>query len=324
MHIVNVYAPQRLPEKKNLWDALENLKLSTPGIWVLCGDFNAVRLQEERKNTVFNTGCARNFNDFIHNSRLLEYQMKGSKFTYARRSGAKMSKIDRFLICQDFFDLWHDTCLMALPRYLSDHSPLILIIVPIDFGPIPFRFFLILGWTGPPDLYLIEKLRHIKSALKLWINDIKVKEEDTFNSLSSDIQNLEIILETRELLAEEQWTYEECKAGLRELEDHKNKDVRQRSRAKWASYGDDNSAYFHRVIKNKNARNRIHDIKMNGGWRGGERYANPFLVGLLDITTTAQKPLPELIQHREGQRKTHRKTGGSGWMTSRKRSRWPR
>ncbi|KAK1414636.1 hypothetical protein QVD17_30385 [Tagetes erecta] len=94
IHIVNVYAPQRLPKKKNVWDSLENLKLSTPSIWVLCGDFNAVRLQEERKNTIFHTGCARNFNDFIHNSGLLEYQMKGSKFTYARRSGAKMSKID--------------------------------------------------------------------------------------------------------------------------------------------------------------------------------------------------------------------------------------
>ncbi|KAK1414637.1 hypothetical protein QVD17_30386 [Tagetes erecta] len=118
----------------------------------------------------------------------------------------------------------------------------------MDFVPIPFCFFN--SWldrydydsiikqacssftfAGPPDLYLIEKLRHIKSVSKLWINDIKVKEENTFNSRSLDIQNLDIILETRELLEEEQWTYKECKAGLRELKDHKNKDVRQRSRA---------------------------------------------------------------------------------------------
>ncbi|KAK1424876.1 hypothetical protein QVD17_20217 [Tagetes erecta] len=249
MHIVNVYAPQRQTDKKLLWDLLENLKLSTPGTWIMCGDFNAVRFHEDRKNSSFNPNCARNFNDFIYNSSLLEYTMKGSKYTYARKSGNKMSKIDRFLVCQDFFDCWHDACLMALPRYLPDHSPLILVTTPMDFGPIPFRFFN--SWldrpdcdnviknacdsfffSGPPDVYLIEKLKHIKSALKLWLKDIKIKEEEIYKTFTADIENIENILETRDLLEEELWTYEECKVGLMELEDHRNKDIRQRSRVK--------------------------------------------------------------------------------------------
>jgi hypothetical protein len=51
-----------------------------------------------------------------------------------------------------------------------------------------------------------------------------------------------------------------------EFESNKLKDLRQQSRVKWASFGDDNSTYFHRAIKSKATKNRIQGFNINGVW----------------------------------------------------------
>ncbi|PWA39897.1 RNA-directed DNA polymerase, eukaryota [Artemisia annua] len=84
VNIINVYAPQGVADKQALWDSIGSLVLSMEGMWVVLGDFNTVRFSEERLGSVFKNSCARNFNSFIHNSGLLEYSMKGKKFTCIR------------------------------------------------------------------------------------------------------------------------------------------------------------------------------------------------------------------------------------------------
>ncbi|XP_022023673.1 uncharacterized protein LOC110923927 [Helianthus annuus] len=141
VHILNIYAPQTAPAKRLLWEDISALKASKQGIWIIFGDFNAVCIPEDRRNSTFNSSEAKDFNEFIHNSGLEKFSMKGRRYTYAKKKGAKMSKIDRFLICTNFMENWSDACLTALPRFLSDHSPLVLATNPLDFGSIPFRFF---------------------------------------------------------------------------------------------------------------------------------------------------------------------------------------
>lgn len=47
---INVYAPQDISRKKKLWDNISGLVCSNPEVkWVIFGDFNEVRLQEETK-----------------------------------------------------------------------------------------------------------------------------------------------------------------------------------------------------------------------------------------------------------------------------------
>ncbi|KAJ0588202.1 putative Endonuclease/exonuclease/phosphatase superfamily [Helianthus annuus] len=64
------------------------------GMWVIAGDFNVVRYKEERMNSSFKNSCARIFNEFIHDAGLMEYDLKGRKFTCVRDNGRKLSKID--------------------------------------------------------------------------------------------------------------------------------------------------------------------------------------------------------------------------------------
>ncbi|XP_022013966.1 uncharacterized protein LOC110913443 [Helianthus annuus] len=178
-HVVNHYGPHLLVDKKSVWNELEGLMALKGGIWIIMGDFNAVHFPDEHLNSSFDPACARDFNEFIYDAGLFEFAIKGSKFTYCRNRGRKLSKIDRILVNQAFIDLWSDACFMALPRYLSDHSPIMLITDPFDFGPIPFRVFnsrldnkeledivkkadIEFTFTGPPDLFLAEKLKWFK------------------------------------------------------------------------------------------------------------------------------------------------------------------
>ncbi|KAK1420583.1 hypothetical protein QVD17_22294 [Tagetes erecta] len=75
-----------------------------------------------------------------------------------------------------------------------------------------------------------------------------------------------VIMEVRLLSEEEEWALGECKNGLSELDAHHMKDLWQKSRSKWASYGDDNTKYFHGIINVKNSRDRIHGVDVNGQW----------------------------------------------------------
>lgn len=54
---------------------------------------------------------------------------------------------------QEIIDAWADSCFMALPMYLSDHSPIVLVSNPFDYGPIPFRVFN--SWLEDPEYDLV-------------------------------------------------------------------------------------------------------------------------------------------------------------------------
>lgn len=51
--IANVYAPQSISDKRKLWLDLSNLIKSRYVMWILMGDFNAVRRRDERLNSIF-------------------------------------------------------------------------------------------------------------------------------------------------------------------------------------------------------------------------------------------------------------------------------
>ncbi|XP_076905320.1 uncharacterized protein LOC143561049 [Bidens hawaiensis] len=134
--ILNVYAPQGMTEKKGLWNRILDLKDKHSGLWFLLGDFNVVRNANERRNSGFNPVRTRDFNSFIFENNLVEYAMKGGKYMFS--VGNKLSKIDRFLVCPGVMNLWPEACLRVLPRFLSNHRPLILIMKESNFGPRPF------------------------------------------------------------------------------------------------------------------------------------------------------------------------------------------
>ncbi|XP_021986652.1 uncharacterized protein LOC110883122 [Helianthus annuus] len=82
INVLNVYAPQGVLAKKAVWDLLASLIDSNDGYWFIGGDFNAVRFREEKRNCSFKHSCASNFNSFIFDPGLIEYDFNGRQFTW--------------------------------------------------------------------------------------------------------------------------------------------------------------------------------------------------------------------------------------------------
>ncbi|KAJ0936414.1 putative RNA-directed DNA polymerase [Helianthus annuus] len=283
LNIINVYAPQIVTQKKALWDEIGVVMGNHSGRWVILGDFNAVRRRDERKNSIFNKNCASNFNNFIFDNGLREYDMKGRKFTYLYDNGNKLSKIDRVLVCQDFFSDWPMACLRALPRIHSDHCPIVLLCADKNFGPKPFRIFN--SWMerkdfddvvnkatgkveggGEPDVMIMKKFRAIREDIKKWKKTILAKEGDTERVLKEDLEKLDELSDIRELSEEEEWSKAECVKDIKELEGFKIKDLKQRARIKWDMEEDENSAFFHGYINSRRACNNIPGLMIDGEW----------------------------------------------------------
>ena len=101
-----VYAPQNLSGKITLWSALSNLIRNWDDIVVTMGDFNEVRDESERYGSVFCDRQARFFNEFIVDNSLIDMAFGGYTFTWTNKWGTKMSKLDRFWVSENFYEVF--------------------------------------------------------------------------------------------------------------------------------------------------------------------------------------------------------------------------
>nr|GEV00442.1 cytochrome P450 [Tanacetum cinerariifolium] len=195
--LVNVYGPQGSRHKYELYRELLNI-MSSIDVWILFGDLNVVRSQDERLGTLFVEREARAFNEFIANGGLHELPMRGHCFTHFNREGSKLSKLDRFLDSNHFFDIWRDAKVKAMVRGVSDHCPIMLLDEYVNFGPKSFK--IVNHWkendsfskvvenswkggvySGSANIVLKTQIKKLKSDIKhLW--HVKYAEDGYFMS----------------------------------------------------------------------------------------------------------------------------------------------
>ncbi|XP_021985847.1 uncharacterized protein LOC110882055 [Helianthus annuus] len=220
INILDLHAPNDSAQRKALWGGIAGF-LNLEEFWVLLGDFNKVRTEEERLNSIFDYGLSEAFNGFIHNSGLLEYSMMGGKFTYiSGHEDVKLSKLDRLLVNDRFMSNWPNAIVEVHKRGFSDHCPICLSCFAHDFGPIPFKFFN--SWLGEKCLHdIVEKdfrhtlsverwdaalvgiLKRVKADIKKWRVEKRKSENMKMDDLLIQIENIENKAILRPLSAEE-------------------------------------------------------------------------------------------------------------------------
>ncbi|XP_071699377.1 uncharacterized protein [Rutidosis leptorrhynchoides] len=139
--LVNTYGPQNDPEKKKMWNDLNEVLKYDNAMWVIFGDFNEVRFSSKRKNNELCERRAKLFNDFIKDNSLLDLPLGGRTYTRISDNGRKFSKLDRFLVSENLVLQWPNLNVMVLDKKHTDHCPLILQDGNVDFGPKPFKVF---------------------------------------------------------------------------------------------------------------------------------------------------------------------------------------
>ncbi|XP_022007783.1 uncharacterized protein LOC110907058 [Helianthus annuus] len=209
--------------------------------------------------------------------------MGGGRFTYISDRGDKLSKLDRFLVCCGFMEMWPSASVLALNRVTSDHRPLLLSTTPTDFGHIPFRYYnswmeipgfkdmvqskcMSFNFNGPADLALSVKLRWLKNSIKAWLKIEKDRSGREYLEKKNRIQTLETLDEFRPLNDGELNERTECINVVMEVDRRKLMDDWKKSRTRWALEGDENAAFYHCVINSNINNNRISGLMINGSW----------------------------------------------------------
>ncbi|XP_021971359.1 uncharacterized protein LOC110866520 [Helianthus annuus] len=172
----------------------------------------------------------------------------------------------------------------AASCFLSDHSPIILSTVSCNFGARPFRIFD--SWIGkpgfeevvtealngadvpigPPDVLLMRKLGNMIVKVKAWRDEMLKNSSEEVSAALVDLEAMEAAMEVRDLTEEDEWILSQSKKILKEDEERKNRDFKQRSRLRWVKDGDENSKFIHLMINSRKANNVIHGLNIDGVW----------------------------------------------------------
>ncbi|XP_077251854.1 uncharacterized protein LOC143891091 [Tasmannia lanceolata] len=172
---------------------------------------------------------------------------KGKEFTW--ESGSCKSRIDRFLFCRRWLDLFPGARQIDIEHSISDHCPIILDPQMESRGPSPFRFEI--AWLKIP--MMMEKLGG-------WWGEC-------YASGSSDVDwELKLKINVNSAINEEMLEVNKCKEELNSLILHEEITWRQKSRSRWLKEGDKNTAFFHSVASARRRGNWIHSLNINGVW----------------------------------------------------------
>ena len=277
-----VYGPVISSEKEDFWEELSAIRGLWGDPWCLGGDFNAVRFPEERRNSLRLTTEMRRFSKVLGELGLKDLPLVGGPFTWIGGLNSQAaSRLDRFLFSDQWEDHFSAITQAALPRLISDHSPIVLQAGGFSSGKSPFRFEnmwlkidgfqdLVRSWwngysvEGYSSHCIAEKLKALKKDLKNWnkevIGNVSLNRAEAFSRLQR--------WETREndspLIASE------VEAKNLALEDYKKWALleetsrRQKSKEIWLREGDKNTKYFHKMANARARRNFLSKIRVNG------------------------------------------------------------
>ncbi|PNY13834.1 cysteine-rich receptor-like protein kinase [Trifolium pratense] len=247
----------------------------------VCGDFNSIRSEEERKGRGGRVVNFSPFNSFIEDAALSDLPLCGRRFTWYRGDGVSMSRLDRFLLSEVWCQNWPNCLQIALPRGLSDHCPIVLSVDEENWGPKPFhmlrswsdmprykefviekwRSFNVYGWGG---FVLKEKLKLLKGSLKEWHLNHGRNIEGRIKETKDRIHDLDVKGEGVGLNEEESEELRVLSSQLLSLSSLNCRNQWQKSRLVWLKDGDANSKFFHGVVSSRRRGNAIHNLVAKG------------------------------------------------------------
>ncbi|GJZ49718.1 RNA-directed DNA polymerase, eukaryota, reverse transcriptase zinc-binding domain protein [Tanacetum coccineum] len=160
--MINVYAPQDVSKKELLWNEILEFMNNNRGHHLIFGDFNEVRHSSERIGTVFNPSSANTFNQFIRDAQLWDIPLSGHYHSLTSNGH-------------------------VLDCHISDHRPILLTLMSVDFGPTPFKFY---------NSWLLDKNLH-SSINDFWDSYISVNCMNPIGDLIKKINDFDANITTR-------------------------------------------------------------------------------------------------------------------------------
>ncbi|XP_074277813.1 uncharacterized protein LOC141601428 [Silene latifolia] len=138
--------------RHHLWQHIRSFNPG-PYPWILTGDYNCVRIVEERiSDCPPSLPEIDEFNDCIWDAGLVDLHTVGCAFIWSNKHHAgfrKWMKLDRVLVNTTWLSCFPSSFVEALPPGVSDHSPLVITMDPnLSSKPKPFQFLNL--WAEDP------------------------------------------------------------------------------------------------------------------------------------------------------------------------------
>lgn len=285
---------------------------SITGPFACIGDLNCIsNASEKSEGNSFDAHAARPFTNWISEAGLLDLGFTGPTFTWTNKQSLHMNiaeRLDRVLGNEDWNMLFPQAKVSHLPRYNSDHSPIMLNTTPTYVHRnYPVRFeriwennmevkdIITHNWSTSRDHYSLDnKITDLLRNLKIW-------GKATFGYIPNRIKESEAELESIQALqptAENLLREKNAVDKLNELHALAETFWHQRSRLSWIQTGDRNSRYFHLSATHKSTKNSILSLQgSDGNWFPNEHDISNILIGHFStlFKSDAVVPIPDHI-----------------------------
>lgn len=240
------------------------------------GDFNAIKDPSDRMGG--SSTWIPSFDDFgqcLSQAGLEDLRYVGHRFTWSTGSGPsrKQRKIDRALVNVYWSEVFSFSEASFLAPGVSDHTPILVRIVPPTLRRKPFKFFNF--WTSHPDyprlvsqtwesqgigtsmFDLCRRLKSLKAQLKILnreaFSDISRRTSKAREDLKA-VQDALVLDPANEELADREKSLLQTFSKLRLNEESF---YSQKSRIRWLKEGDLNISFFHHSVNKRHLQNRL-------------------------------------------------------------------
>ncbi|RVW50857.1 Transposon TX1 uncharacterized 149 kDa protein [Vitis vinifera] len=199
--------------------------------WCVGGDFNVIRRRSEKLGGSGVHFQHEGFDGFIRESELHDPPLRNASFTWSNIQESPVCKrLDQFLYSNEWELSFPQSLQEVLPRWTSDHWPIVLDTNPFKWGPTPFR-----KWLGGHKF--MRKLQFVKAKLKDWNKNTFGMLKERKKTILDEIANIDAIEQEGALSSDLAAQRVIRKGELEELILREEIHWKQKAKIKWVKEG---------------------------------------------------------------------------------------